>query len=40
MLKLILKYDILNGLYSSDISYEPTTEMVKEDLETRLNYAP
>jgi hypothetical protein len=34
--ELLLKYDILNGLYSPDISYSPDIKMIKEDLETRL----
>lgn len=33
---LLLKYEILNELYSSDISYNPDEEMILQDLKTRL----
>jgi len=35
--KLLIKYNILNELYSSDISYEPNDDMVREDLKERIN---
>jgi hypothetical protein len=38
--EMLVKYDMLNGLYSTDISYEPDEKMVKEDLKTRINYVP
>ncbi len=38
--EMLVKYDILNGLYSTDISYDPDKKMVKEDLETRINNEP
>lgn len=34
--ELLLKYEILNELYSSDISYNPDKKMILQDLKTRL----
>ncbi|WP_265002805.1 hypothetical protein, partial [Klebsiella variicola] len=31
-INLIEKFDILNGLYISDLCYNPSTEMYKDDL--------
>ncbi len=34
---LLLKYDIFNGLYSSDLFYSPDNETINKDLNYRLN---
>lgn len=38
--ELLVKFDMLNGIYSTDISYEPDEKMIKNDLEARINNVP